>query len=138
MSDKQDTQGLFTSFKEILNKVQEDVTLGIEIIRLRGQFDGLTKAMRGLYRDLGQKVFELYKDKKDPMPAIREMYEEMQAKEEEMASMKAKIVQLEVKTSSKTAAEKKAAHASGEDRDKDIKGKTQTPKSKSQKSSTKK
>jgi regulator of replication initiation timing len=136
MADKQDTQGLFTSFKEILNKVQEDVTLGIEIIRLRGQYDGLTKAIGGLYRDLGQKVFELYKDKKDPMPAIREMYEEMQAKEEEMSSMKAKIAQLEAKTSSKKAAEKKAAYAS--DEDEGIKGKTPTPKPMRRKSSTKK
>ena len=136
MADKQDTQGLFTSFKEILNKVQEDVTLGIEIIRLRSQYEGATKAMRGLCRDLGQKVFELYKDKKDPMPAIREMYEEMQAKEEEMSSMKVNIARLEAKTSSKAATEKKAAYASGEDED--IKGETPTPKPKSQKSSTKK
>jgi hypothetical protein len=136
MADKQDTQGLFTSFKEILNKVQEDVTLGIEIIRLRSQYEGATKAMRGLCRDLGQKVFELYKDKKDPMPAIREMYEEMQAKEEEMSSMKAKIAQLEAKTSSKKAAEKKEAYAS--DEDEGIKSKTPTPKPTSRKSSTKK
>jgi hypothetical protein len=137
MVNKQDTQGLFTSFKEILNKVQKDVTLGIEIIRLRGQYEGALKVMRGLYRDLGQKVFELYKDKKDPMPAIREMYEEMQEKEKEMSLMKANIELLEANTSSKAAAEKKPVDTSDDREEKNVKDKKPTPKRTSHKPSAK-
>jgi hypothetical protein len=137
MVNKQDTQGLFTSFKEILNKVQKDVTLGIEIIRLRGQYEGALKVMRGLYRDLGQKVFELYKDKKDPMPAIREMYEEMQEKEKEMSLMKANIELLEANTSSKAAAEKKPVDTSDDREEKNVKDKSPAPKRTGQKPSAK-
>lgn len=137
MAEKQDTQGLFTSFKEILNKVQEDVTIGIEIIRLRNQHEGVAKAMRGLYRDLGQKVFELYKEKKDPMPAIREMFEEMQDKEKEMAELKATISKLEAKTSQRAATEKKTAETTDSDDEKSVKEKGATRKPASQKSSNK-
>jgi hypothetical protein len=138
MTDKQDTQGLFTSFKEILNKVQEDVNLGIEIIRLRNKYEGLYKSLKSFYTDLGQKVFELYKEKKDPMPAIREMYEEMQTKEEEMAELKIKISQMEEKTTSKAAAAKKAANSQEIENEENGKEKTSTTKAKGTKSSQKK
>jgi hypothetical protein len=137
MVNKQDTQGLFTSFKEILNKVQKDVTLGIEIIRLRSQYEGALKVMRGLYRDLGQKVFELYKDKKDPMPAIREMYEEMQNKEKEISLIKTNIELLEANTSSRAAVEKKPVDTSDDREEKNVKDKKPTPKRTSHKPSAK-
>lgn len=138
MTDKQDTQGLFTSFKEILNKVQEDVNLGIEIIRLRNKYEGLYKSLKSFYTDLGQKVFELYKEKKDPMPAIREMYEEMQTKEEEMAELKIKISQMEEKTTSKAAAAKKATNSQEIENEENSKEKTSTTKTKGTKTSQKK
>ena len=137
MADKQDTQGLFTSFKEILNKVQEDVNLGIEIIKLRNKHEGLSKSLRGYYTDLGQKVFELYKEKKDPMPAIREMYEEMQGLEEEMNQLKVKISQLEEKTTKKTATEKKTENILEEDDKEKSKEKASSSKAQKTKSSSK-
>lgn len=138
MADKQDTQGLFTSFKEILNKVQEDVNLGIEIIKLRNRYEGLSKSLRGYYTDLGQKVFGLYKEKKDPMPAIREMYEEMQGLEEEMNQLKVKISQLEDKTTKKAATEKRTENKQEEDNDEKSKEKASSSKAQRTKSSPKK
>lgn len=131
MADKQDTQGLFISFKEIFNKVQEDINLGIEIIRLRNQYNGFSKTIHSLYTDLGQKVFELYKEKKDPMPAIREMYEEMQSLEKSMDEMKKKISALEAKASAKTGTPKNSPASSEEnekEQEKPSSGKTQSGK----------
>jgi N-acetyl-gamma-glutamylphosphate reductase len=101
MNEKKEITGLFTTFKEVLTKVQADVTQGIELIRLRNQHDGMKKEIRNLFSELGEKVYSNYKNSVKTDDIIKGMSRDIDKIKTEMASLKIKITGLEEKTAQK-------------------------------------
>jgi len=110
MTEKKETTNLFSSFKDVVQKVQKDVSLGIELMRLRNKLDGLRKQEEHLYSELGRNLYKSYKGKKDTAGIISEYGGQINSTEKEANGLKKKIKQLEKQTSpqAKQKAEPKA------------------------------
>jgi len=99
MTEKKETTNLFSSFKDVVQKVQKDVSLGIDLMRLRNKLDGLRKQEEHLYGELGRNLYKAHKSKKDTAGIISEYVGQIKSIEKEANGLKKKIKQLEKQTS---------------------------------------
>lgn len=99
MTEKKETTNLFSSFKGVVQKVQKDVSLGIDLMRLRNKLDGLRKQEEHLYSEFGRNLYKAYKGKKDTAGIITEYSGQIKNTEKEVNGLKKKIKQLEKQTS---------------------------------------
>ncbi len=98
MADKKENTNLFTSFKDVVNKVQKDVSLGVELVKLRNQLDGLNKKEEKLFTEFGSAVYKAHKGKKDTSKILDKYTNDLKEVEKEANALKKKIKALENKT----------------------------------------
>lgn len=95
MVDNKEYPSLFSSFKDVMQKVQQDVSTGIELMKYRNQQSGLRRQEENLFNELGRNIYNAHKSKKNTAGIIEEYYNKVEDIEKEIAALQRKINKLE-------------------------------------------